>query len=446
MAGVCAGSTEVRRLAWRASPAEAIARWPVGEPLAALIGADARGVGGRWSILARPGPSATSWPAVREALSPSPRAGRVATPNDPPLRSGWIGWLGYELGGVIEPAAGTFPAAVPVARLYRCEGALAHDSATGAWFSVGDPAAIPPIELAGPARSPDNHAVGPLLADGGDARARATHEAMVHRALEHIRAGDVFQVNLTRRLRAEFAGSPRALFLHLLNATAPAYGALVEGPAAGEAVVSLSPELFLRVDAGTGRVVTRPIKGTAPGSAPPDRLAASAKDAAELAMIVDLMRNDLGRVCEYGSVRVTDARSIERHGSRDRRAGVWHGVATVEGRIRAGATVADLVEASFPAGSITGAPKIRAMQIIAELERSPRGPHYGAVGFVGDDGAAVMSVAIRTAVVRGGALEYAVGGGIVAGSEPSAEWAETEAKAAGLRRALARAAPTGRPG
>jgi len=189
--------------------------------------------------------------------------------------------------------------------------------------------------------------------------------------------------------------------------------------------------------------VTRPMKGTRPAGGDPAELERSVKDRAELNMIIDLMRNDLGRVCRAGSVRVERAREIERHGGER---GVWQATATVSGELRDGIGLARVLGAAFPAGSVTGAPKIRAMQIIDELEPVRRGPYCGSIGWIGNDGAAELSVAIRTALVSGapgdgpgevreGVLDYSVGAGIVADSDPSAEWRETMDKA-GVMRAI----------
>jgi para-aminobenzoate synthetase component 1 len=205
--------------------------------------------------------------------------------------------------------------------------------------------------------------------------------------------------------------------------------------------VSLSPELLLDVDAAARRVVTRPIKGTRPSAATAQELLDSAKDTAELNMIVDLMRNDLGRVCAYGSVGVPRPRTIESHPT------VHHGVAEVAGRLRPGVGLVELLRAVFPGGSVTGAPKIRAMQIIDELEAVRRGPYCGAIGYVSGCGRLGLNVAIRTIALTGGrpdrawghltgTLDYGVGGGIVADSEPVAEYRETMDKAAILRLVL----------
>ena len=251
------------------------------------------------------------------------------------------------------------------------------------------------------------------------------YEAAVARAIGYVRAGDVFQVNLSQRFRVATADTAAAIYARLPPA---AYGACLDyGPFA---VVSHSPELFLRLTAG-GRVVTRPIKGTRPnrpGMA--EQLRASVKDAAELHMIVDLERNDLGRVCRVGTVRVTQPRTVEAHPT------VLHGVATVEGDLRPGVTLVDLLRATFPGGSITGAPKVRAMQIIDELEPVRRGVYCGAIGHLAPDGSAEFNVAIRTMTLKDGTAYVPVGGGIVADSDPAAEYDETLVKAAAMFAAL----------
>ena len=242
--------------------------------------------------------------------------------------------------------------------------------------------------------------------------------------IAYIRAGDIFQANLAQHLTFDFFANPQAVYRRLPPA---AYGGLLDF---GDfALICNSPELFLKVE--NRRVTTRPIKGTRP-NAPGmyDELLNSEKDAAELHMIVDLERNDLGRVCEVGSVRVTSPREIETHPT------VLHGVATVEGTLRPGVGFVDLLAATFPGGSITGAPKIRAMQIIDELEPIRRGPYCGAIGYLASDGSMQFNVAIRTIVAKGGTAHVSVGGGIVADSDPLAEYAETWTKARAMLDAL----------
>jgi len=266
---------------------------------------------------------------------------------------------------------------------------------------------------------------------------RYLHDAA--RVLEYIRAGDVYQVNLAHELRAEFRGSARSLFRELVTRSRPWFGAYLESTDAkrSRSILSFSPELFLDYDPASRRVLTRPMKGTRPGAASPRELDTAAKDRAELAMIVDLMRNDLGRVCDFGTVRVDTPRTIEHHGGNT---GVIQATATVSGTLRNGLTIHDLLRATFPGGSVTGAPKIRAMQIIDELEPTTRGPYCGAIGYISDNGHAAFNIAIRTALIEGeggaapgvfddATLRYSVGAGIVADSDPESEWHETMDKA-----------------
>jgi para-aminobenzoate synthetase component 1 len=246
-------------------------------------------------------------------------------------------------------------------------------------------------------------------------------------------AGECYQVNLTRRLSSPRAADPRALFCALHRQNPAPYAALLTfGPEARycPAVVSASPELFLarRGD----RVVTRPIKGT---NAHRAALLGSAKDRAEHVMIVDLARNDLGRVCVPGSVRTLELAALESH------PGLYHLVSTIEGGLRPGTGLADLVHATFPPASITGAPKPRVMQAIEDIEPVRRGVYCGAIGWIDADAcAAELAVAIRTFTITHGRTDLGVGGGVVADSDAASEWAETELKAARLL-AAAGAAP-----
>ncbi len=288
---------------------------------------------------------------------------------------------------------------------------------------------------------------GPSWRAGPFAAAPADdHLAAVERAVELIRAGELYQVNVCTRLRADFVGSPTGLFGASVAALDPRYGALLAGPD-GHAVVSLSPELFLR---RRGRsVVTEPIKGTLPRGDDASRagnagaLRRSAKDVAENVMIVDLMRNDLGRVAAIGTVRVPALLAVQPH------PGVWHLVSTVTGRLRPEVGDADLLRATFPPGSVTGAPKLRALAAIAELEPVARGTYTGAIGFASPLWGAEFSVAIRTFEIAGGRIELGVGGGITADSVPMLEWREcldkgtplVAAAGAALAPALRRPAP-----
>jgi para-aminobenzoate synthetase component 1 len=367
-----------------------------------------------------------------------------------PFVGGWVVALGYELGRSIEPTAAVADDRVDAdwpwsIVLWRVPGALAYEHGAERWWSVGG--ADRPMLDRLQAVTSDAGASAYELAEPMPARSRAEYLAAVARGVEYIHAGDCFQVNLSHRIRAEFSGSPRALFGAMLDAASPWYGAYLEVPTASgpHAAMSVSPELFLDYRAATRSVTTRPIKGTRAGRIDPSELRSSVKDRAELAMIIDLMRNDLGRVCEIGSVRVEEERAIERHGwsgtPDGETPGVHHGVATIRGKLRTDCSAADLLRATFPGGSITGAPKVRAMQIIEELEPTPRGLYTGAIGYLSDCGNISLNIAIRTAVVHGGQLTFGAGAGIVADSIPQQEWQETLDKAGFLRSVATARAP-----
>lgn len=314
-----------------------------------------------------------------------------------PGAGGWVGTLDYEFGALLEPAAGQARQMRPFAELWRAEQASPVQGVRG------------------------SYSVGPLHSAVG----RDGYAASVERALAYIAAGDIYQVNLTHQLEAPVTGDLRALAADVIGASGAWFGAYLQTPT--RTLISISPELLVRVTPDR-RIIARPIKGTRPPGRDQE-LTASDKDAAELAMIVDLMRNDIGRVCALGSVRVDEHRTIEPH------AGVVHTVATISGRLRDDATREDVIRAVFPAGSITGAPKVRAMQIIQELEPEPRGAYCGSIAWLGDDGSMDLSVAIRTAQIASGVLRFGVGAGIVADSNPLHEWQETLDKAAGFAHA-----------
>jgi para-aminobenzoate synthetase/4-amino-4-deoxychorismate lyase len=262
---------------------------------------------------------------------------------------------------------------------------------------------------------------------------RAEHEAAIDRTVEHIAAGDIFQANITMRLEADFEGSALELFLAGAEALQPSYAAFVSGD--WGAVASMSPELFVSVREKT--VTSSPIKGTAPrgADARSDRAARRAlerseKDRAENVMIVDLMRNDIGRVCVAGSVRVDELCAVRPM------SGVWHLVSTVTGELGPGVTNADVLRATFPPGSVTGAPKIRAMELISELEPAAREAYTGALVLASPVAGLTSSVAIRTFEFADGKAWVGVGGGIVADSTPAAEYRECLAKAGPLLAAV----------
>ena len=259
------------------------------------------------------------------------------------------------------------------------------------------------------------------------------YRRMIDQAQRYIAAGDIFQVNLSQRFATQGRVDPLALAARL-QAVGPApYSAYLSWDRC--AILSASPELFFET---TGRAIrTRPIKGTRPRALDPVQdealraeLLASAKDHAELTMIVDLERNDLGRVCEFGSVQVVDPRSVESYPN------VHHTVATVVGQLREDAEPIAIIRALFPGGSITGAPKIRAMEIIDELEPCRRGIYTGSIGYWSANGRSAFNIAIRTIVVEGNQVTYHVGGGIVADSDPDREYQETLDKGRGLFAAL----------
>jgi para-aminobenzoate synthetase component 1 len=259
--------------------------------------------------------------------------------------------------------------------------------------------------------------------------------AAVARAREYILAGDIFQVNLSQRFEAPLHGTPWAFYSRLRRRNPAPFAAYFE--CGDTAVLSASPERFLRA-APDGRVETRPIKGTRPRGAGPEHDAAlgqalteSAKDRAENLMIVDLMRNDLSRVCTPGSVHVPELFALERYAT------VHHLVSTVVGQLGAGRDALDLLRAAFPGGSITGAPKVRAMEIITECEPSQRGVYCGSIGYWSFTGALDTSIAIRTAVALEGRVYFSAGGGIVSDSTPEQEYRETLDKARGIVEALA---------
>lgn len=247
----------------------------------------------------------------------------------------------------------------------------------------------------------------------------------VERIRQYIAAGDVYQVNLSQRFTASLPDHPADIYQRMQERFPALYGGcMVMGD---KALLSNSPELFLAVHVrpdGSRRISTRPIKGTRPHKAGMKReLEESIKDQAELAMIVDLERNDLGRICRIGSVRVTQGRTIEEHPT------VYHGVATVEGALRDDVDLVDILRATFPGGSITGAPKIRAMEVIEELEPVRRGPYCGAFGYLAADGTIELAMAIRIIIAQDGLAHVPVGGGIVTDSVPREEYEETLTKA-----------------
>jgi len=423
------------------------------------------GSGGRFSIFAAD-PARTISICASDGVDPFDRMeslwrfGRSERlPGGLPFPAAWIGYIGYEAGCFVEPSADWrhVSRSQELARWSLYDTFLVCDHATGTWSIV---AADLPRELTIGARPPAESRLANLaawletLTDPGAPALKAPQSVpssdsvggwdnspedyleRCRRALEYIRAGDVFQVNLARRYFAKTSLSPGELYDHLAATNPAQYAAYVAPHGDRPAIVSSSPELFLRK---TGRdVTTRPIKGTRPrtGHLHRDDMARSAlcdseKDRAELNMIIDLERNDLSRVCDAGTVRVASEGEIETLPH------VFHRTATITGRLRETCDAVDLLRATFPGGSITGAPKVRAMQIIHELEAAPRGAYCGAIGWFGLDGDLMLNLAIRTMTAyQNGSIQFHVGSGIVADSVPQEELAELDAKAVGMLAAI----------
>ncbi len=349
---------------------------------------------------------------------------------------GWVGWLGYGLGARIERLPPPPPAPVPRPSfsLAFYDHVVVFDGEQW-WFE-----ALWSADREDALRERQAMWQERLLAEPPPAREVATtpfavaangtagHVAAVADCRRRIAEGEILQANLCLRLQASVDGDPLDLFARALPVAQPRFGALLDG------VVSLSPERFLRRE---GRLVaTEPMKGTRPRAgedgasrAARDSLVGSSKDAAEHVMIVDLMRNDLGRVCQYGSITVEPAR-VEAH------AGVWQMVSTVSGRLRPDVGDGGLLRATFPPGSVTGAPKVQAMKVIATLEATRRELYTGAIGIVSPVAGLELSVAIRTFETHNGRIWFGAGGGIVADSDPELELAEAFTKAAGPIRAI----------
>jgi para-aminobenzoate synthetase/4-amino-4-deoxychorismate lyase len=339
---------------------------------------------------------------------------------------GWIGAWGYQLGRLVEqlPASPHRPVPQPDHRIAFYDHVLRRTD--GTWWleslTLDHERDARIVEtLMGRARGPQAYEVGRFEMTPTPEQ----HRAALRTVLDHIAAGDIFQANLCTRLEASFTGDPLDVFCAGVDRLRPAYAAFVSSP--GGALASLSPELFLR---RTGdEVLSSPIKGTAPLDTDPDELVASAKNRAENIMIVDLMRNDLGRVSVPGSVRVPAMTRPERHA-------VWHLVSDVVGHLARGVPDSELLRATFPPGSVTGAPKVRAMEVINALEATGREAYTGAIGHVSPAAGLELNVVIRTFEFSGDRVWLGVGGGIVADSTPEGEYAECLVKARPLIEAI----------
>ena len=475
-----------QRLDWTAQPLDVLRRWPRSVALAALLSGDESswsrvsviGVPSQWKILRAQEELTTNDVLAWIRSLDGARADTHSTSRDgPPIGAGWFTQFSYELGGVLEPTARasghqfkvqsnndtrqnealrgdetkspfekTQPCKMqdenhtalratsaqwPLAQAARCDQAFVFDHVAQQWWSIGG--AIDAIELRD-GDAMDHCECAALQEETSDEQ----YAQAVERAIALIHAGDLFQANIARQWHSELRGSPRAFAHMALSSSAARYGAWLETPTG--MLASMSPELFLELDANR-RVISRPIKGTRASEVGAEELARSEKDAAELHMIVDLMRNDLSRECQPGTVRVRQTRVMETHGT------VVHGVAEIHGQLQQSSDRAALLTSTFPPGSITGAPKIRAMQVINELEKFSRGPYCGAIGYFADTGAMKLSVAIRTATLRQSApetyaLTYAAGCGITSDSKPNEEVAETHAKVRVLEQAIHAAQPS----
>lgn len=377
--------------------------------------------------------------------------GDLPLPEDM-FRGGWIGYFSYELGRYIErlPGRAVDDLHMPLLRLCFYDRLIAYDHRANAFWIIV-------LELPGDSQNPNEKIA--LLEQWLDQTrqiqlpelppadieqipfeailrnmTREQYLSALMRIKRYILDGDVYQVNFSQRFEQPFTGKPNHLF-HWQNRHNPSgYAAYID--AGSFQIVSASPEMFITVHDGLIR--TKPIKGTRPRIAGSDReatrlnterfndLLTSEKEQAELNMIIDLERNDVARICKPGTRRVIQPRTIEAYPT------VYHAVATVGGELRDDIPFTSILKAMFPGGSITGAPKIRAMEIIDELEPTARGVYTGAVGFIGLDGSACLNIAIRTSIITGGRAFVQSGGGIVADSDPQAEWDETTVKARAL--------------
>ncbi len=354
-----------------------------------------------------------------------------------PFAGGWFLYLGYELASEVEPSLRLPPSPLPVVALaWRMRAALIHDHDSGASMLLAEPAAADVAaqlraDLEGVGLTARPAPPGPVTAVAEDDPEH--YLAACRTALSHIAAGDVYQANLARSWRAALpeGATSVALYERLRSANPGAFSGIARLD--GVTILSSSPERLVRVRGR--RVDTRPIAGTRPRLPSGDaasiaELTASTKERAEHVMLIDLERNDLGRICEPGSVEVDELMAIESY------AHVHHIVSNVCGRLREDVTPGAVIRALFPGGTITGCPKVRCMQLIGDLEGKGRGAYTGAMGYLALDGSLDLNILIRTMTLQGGEVELRAGAGIVADSDPLHELDETRAKARGLLRAL----------
>ncbi len=393
---------------------------------------------GQTTEIATRGAATVNSPSSPFALLRAQLGERCAPIDGLPFCGGAIGYFGYDLGRRLERLPSIAAADVDMPELavgiYDWAVVVDHEKRSARLVGLGRdsrtferwPGLLERLAARGAATA---GAPFRVLTRAQSTVSRDEYAEAFRRVQEHIRVGDCYQVNLTQRFEARADGDPWTAYLRLREINPAPFAAYLDFP--DGRVLCSSPELFLRV-AGD-RVETKPIKGTRPRSADRARdralaeaLRTSTKDRAENVMIVDLLRNDLGKTCVPGSVRATKLFDVESFAS------VHQLVSTVEGRLAPGKDALDLLEGCFPGGSITGAPKVRAMQIIEELEPQRRGVYCGAIGYVGYDGDMSLNIAIRTLVQHGDSIYAWAGGGVVADSDVDAEYQESLDKAAAL--------------
>ncbi|MEE8471398.1 MAG: aminodeoxychorismate synthase component I [Dehalococcoidia bacterium] len=376
-------------------------------------------------------------------------------PTPLPFVGGAVGYLSYDLGQFIErlPSTAVDDLQLPECYLAFYDAVVAFDHLEGRAYAIATGFPEAGVErltkaesslqelrrmLADVPRSEDDETARFDRLSGGPIglRSNFTHEGYieaVEAVREYIRAGDIFQANLSQRFESDMPWPPYELYRRLRRINPAPFASYLNFD--GVAIVSASPERFLRVRCDL--VETRPIKGTRPrgkdsvsDQALAQELLHSIKDRAEHVMIVDLERNDLGRVCRYGTVKVSELMALEEYST------VYHLTSTIEGRLRPDKGAIDLLKAAFPGGSITGAPKVRAMEIIDELEPTKRSVYTGSIGYFGFDGGLDLNIVIRTILVKEGKAYFQVGGAVVYDSDPEGEYIETLYKAKALVNAL----------
>ena len=384
----------------------------------------------------------------------------VDVPGLPPFTGGAVGYLGYEFMHSVEksvPLAAKDELGVPAMWFMLCDSVLAFDRAhqtmrlivnahTGTDAGAAYDAACAELQRMQAALAKPTPLTSSGLSDSGPVQVpqgnftKDAFEQMVEGSKEYIRAGDIFQIVLSQRFSREFKRSPLDLYRALRTVNPSPYMFIME---TGDfALVGASPEVHVRL---TGRKTEiRPIAGTRPRGkthaedvAFEKELLADEKEKAEHLMLVDLARNDIGRVCEYGSVKVPEFMIVERYSH------VMHIVSQVEGQLAPERTAFDLMRATFPAGTVSGAPKVRAMQLIANMEGTQRGSYAGALGYFSYDGNLDSCITLRTALIKDGVVYVQAGAGLVADSEPSAEYHETVNKASALFKAISLAEKLG---